>query len=87
MDSGAITTSEARPLRQQIRYLAQLERRYAAKGLSQTERKDLQRRFKYTASSCAPPIQATADTRAGIARIMTPTPKPAMSMPVPAISR
>ena len=48
IDSGAITSSEARPLRQQIRYLSQLERRYAANGLTQAERKDLQRRFRYT---------------------------------------
>ncbi len=46
--SGQITTSEARPIRQQIRYLSQLEQRYAVGGLSQQERQDLQRRWRYT---------------------------------------
>lgn len=46
--SGQITTREARPIRQQIRYLAQLEQRYAANGLTQQERQDLQRRWRYT---------------------------------------
>lgn len=40
--SGQITTSEAGPIRQQIRYLTQLERRY------QQERQELQRRWRYT---------------------------------------
>lgn len=48
IQTGAITTAEARPLRQQIRYLTQLERRYSADGLNQTERQDLQKRFRYT---------------------------------------
>ncbi|HVR90309.1 MAG TPA: hypothetical protein VHG29_04340 [Novosphingobium sp.] len=46
--SGQISTSEARPIRQQIRYLIQLEQRYAANGLTQQERQDLQRRWRYT---------------------------------------
>ena len=48
ISTGAITRAEARPLRQQIRYLAQLEQRYAADGLSQQERRDLQQRYRYT---------------------------------------
>lgn len=48
IDSGAITRAEAQPIRQQIRYLAQLEQRYAANGISQQERKDLQQRYRYT---------------------------------------
>ena len=48
IQTGAITTSEARPIRRQIRYLAQLEQRYAVGGLSQEERRDLQQRYRYT---------------------------------------
>jgi len=48
VQSGAITRAEARPIRQQIRYLAQLEQRYASDGLSQQERRDLQQRYRYT---------------------------------------
>lgn len=48
VDSGAITRAEARPIRQQIRYLAQLEQRYSADGLTTQERRDLQQRFRYT---------------------------------------
>ena len=40
--SGQITTSEARPIRQQILYLTQLDRRL------QQQRQDLQRRWRYT---------------------------------------
>lgn len=40
--SGQITTSEARPIRQQILYLTQLDRRL------QEQRQDLQRRWRYT---------------------------------------
>ncbi|MGZ8343030.1 MAG: hypothetical protein ACXW27_05470 [Allosphingosinicella sp.] len=42
--SGAITRAEAMPLRQQLRQLTELERRYAAGGLSVRERADLQNR-------------------------------------------
>jgi len=48
VESGAITRTEARPIRQQIRYLAQLEQRYADDGLTQQERRDLQQRYRYT---------------------------------------
>jgi len=48
IQTGAISSSEARAISQQIRYLAQLEQRYSANGLSQTERRDLQRRYRYT---------------------------------------
>src|SRR5688500_13020953 len=48
IDTGAITRAEARPIRQQIRYLAQLEQRYSADGLTKQERRDLQQRFRYT---------------------------------------
>ena len=48
IQSGAISSSEARPIRQQIRYLAQLEQRYSVDGLSQQERRDLQQRYRYT---------------------------------------
>lgn len=40
--SGQISTSEARPIRQQILYLTQLDRRL------QQQRQDLQRRWRYT---------------------------------------
>lgn len=42
--SGAITRSEATPLRQQLRALTRLERQYASGGFSRAERSDLQRR-------------------------------------------
>lgn len=42
--SGAITRSEAMPLRQQLRELTRLERQYAGGGFSRAERSDLQRR-------------------------------------------
>lgn len=43
--SGGITRSEAVPLRDQLRQLAQLERRYSANGISGRERADLQHRI------------------------------------------
>ncbi len=44
--SGGITRSEAMPLRQQLRQLADLERRYASGGFSANERSDLQNRIQ-----------------------------------------
>ena len=43
--SGGITRSEAMPLRQQLRQLEDLERRYASGGFSMNERSDLQNRI------------------------------------------
>lgn len=43
--SGDISRSEAVPLREQLRQLAQLERRYGVNGLSGRERADLQHRI------------------------------------------
>ena len=43
--SGGITRAEAGPLRQQLRQLAELERRYAAGGFSMNERAELQNRI------------------------------------------
>lgn len=47
LQNGAITNAEARPIRMQIRQLARLERQYAADGVSQRERQDLQSRIRY----------------------------------------
>jgi hypothetical protein len=44
VQSGSITRAEAMPLRQQLRQLSNLERRYAAGGFSGRERADLQNR-------------------------------------------
>jgi small-conductance mechanosensitive channel len=46
VQNGDVSGEEARPLRQQLRSLAQLERRYSRNGLSQTERSDLQQRIR-----------------------------------------
>ena len=46
VQSGAITRQEARPLRQQLRQLTQLERRYSRDGLTRQERTDLQQRIR-----------------------------------------
>ena len=46
VQSGAISRQEARPLRQQLRQLSQLERRYNLDGLSGPERSDLQQRMR-----------------------------------------
>jgi hypothetical protein len=46
VQSGAITRSEAIPLRQQVRTLTQLERQYSRNGLTQQERMDLQQRLR-----------------------------------------
>jgi hypothetical protein len=45
--SGAISRQEAASLRQQLRQLVQLERRYAVNGVSGQERADLQQRIRY----------------------------------------
>jgi hypothetical protein len=45
VQSGAITRSEAVPLRQQLRQLTRLERQYAQGGISGQERADLQHRI------------------------------------------
>jgi hypothetical protein len=44
--SGAISRREAMPLRQQLRQLHQLERRYAPGGINGRERSDLQRHMR-----------------------------------------
>lgn len=44
--SGSITRREAPALRQQLRQLTQLERRYSANGISGQERGELQRRMR-----------------------------------------
>jgi hypothetical protein len=44
VQSGAITRAEAMPLRQELRQLSDLERRYAAGGVNGRERADLQNR-------------------------------------------
>jgi hypothetical protein len=46
VQTGTITRAEARPLRQQIRQLARLEQQYAANGINQRERQDLQSRLR-----------------------------------------
>jgi hypothetical protein len=46
VQNGWITRNEAVPIRQQIRQLNQLERRYAVNGLSPQERADLQNRIR-----------------------------------------
>lgn len=46
LQSGAITQTEARSLRQQVRSLRQLERQYARNGLTVQERQDLQMRLR-----------------------------------------
>ncbi len=46
VQSGSITRREATPLRQQLRQLTQLERRYSADGISGQERGELQRRMR-----------------------------------------
>ncbi len=46
LQSGAITRTEAAPLRDQLRQVQQLERRYAPGGLTQTERNQLQARLQ-----------------------------------------
>jgi hypothetical protein len=46
VQNGSITRSEARPIREQIRQLNQLERQYAVNGLSWQERADLQQRIR-----------------------------------------
>lgn len=44
--NGAISRTEERSLRQQIRALARLERQYSRNGLTQQERRDLQQRVR-----------------------------------------
>lgn len=44
--SGAISRQEAAPLRQQLRQLTRLERRYSRNGLTRQERSDLQQRIR-----------------------------------------
>ena len=56
--SGQISTSEARPIRQQILYLTQLERSY------QQQRQDLQRRWRYTREA----LRAADPTNSGYAQ-------------------
>lgn len=46
VQSGAISRQEARPLRQQLRQLTQLERQYSRDGLTREERTDLQQRIR-----------------------------------------
>lgn len=46
IQARTITRAEARPIRQQIRQFARLEQQYAANGLSQRERQDLQSRLR-----------------------------------------
>lgn len=46
VQQGSITQAEARPLRQQLRQLARLERQYSRDGLTQLERQDLQQRIR-----------------------------------------
>ena len=46
VQSGAISRQEAQPLRQQLRQLRDLERRYSVNGLSGQERADLQQRIR-----------------------------------------
>jgi hypothetical protein len=46
IQSGAISRQEARPLRQQLRQLRQLERQYSRDGFTQQERSDLQQRIR-----------------------------------------
>ena len=46
VQSGAISRSEAVPLRQQLRQLTQLERQYSRNGLTGQERSDLQQRIR-----------------------------------------
>jgi len=46
IQAGTITRSEARPIRQRLRELRQLEAQYSAYGLTWTERQDLQVRIR-----------------------------------------
>ena len=46
VQNGAISRSEAAPIRNQIRQINQLERQYAVNGLSGQERADLQQRIR-----------------------------------------
>jgi len=46
VQNGSITRGEAMPLRQQLRQLTQLERQFAAGGISGRERGELQRRIR-----------------------------------------
>jgi hypothetical protein len=46
IQARTITSAEARPIRQQILQLSRLERQYAANGLTQRERQDLQSRLQ-----------------------------------------
>ena len=46
VQSGAISGQEARPLRQQLRQLNDLERQYSVNGISGRERADLQQRIQ-----------------------------------------
>lgn len=46
VQSGAISSSEAQPLRQQLRQLTRLERQYSMNGLTGQERADLQQRLR-----------------------------------------
>jgi hypothetical protein len=46
IQSGAITRTEARSLRQELRALTRLEQRYSRNGLTQAERQDLQQRLR-----------------------------------------
>ena len=46
MQQGTISRREARPLRQQLGVLVELEGQYRADGLSQTERQDLRQRIR-----------------------------------------
>lgn len=47
IQQGLITRREARPIRQQIAQLNDLERQYSSDGLSQRERDDLRQRVRY----------------------------------------
>lgn len=46
VQAGTISRAEAQPLREQLRQLRQLQRRYSANGLTNVERQDLQRRIQ-----------------------------------------
>src|SRR5688500_18992325 len=46
VQNGSITRREATPIRENIRQINQLERRYGANGLSGQERADLQQRIR-----------------------------------------
>lgn len=46
VQSGSISRAEAAPIREQIRQISRLERRYASSGISGQERADLQQRIR-----------------------------------------